>query len=92
MIILQRFSGFLLIVVVAFICGLAVYLGNHNIAQAVAQLDKVQKVNLDIDKENRAMYRNIQSLRLGGQALEKLCRAELGLVRGDEIIYLLPKE
>ena len=72
------------------ICGLGVYSGVANIRQASAQFELVQATNDRLDKENRALYRVILSLKQDPSALEKLCRSELGLVRPNEIVYLQP--
>lgn len=87
-----RYSGFIVGAAVLLLCVLAAYLGGANIQQAQAKLDKVRATNLQLDRDNRAMYHTIQNLRLGGAALEQLCRAELNLMRSDEIVYILPKD
>jgi cell division protein FtsB len=65
-------------------------MGMNDIKQAQAQWAQIRQNNLRLDKENRALYRTVQNLRQDPQALEKLCRSELGLVRPDEVIYLRP--
>ena len=72
------------------ICGLGIYMGIDNIRQAGQQLESIQQANARIDRENRALYSTIQTLKQDRTALENLCRSELGLVRADEIVYLKP--
>jgi cell division protein FtsB len=74
------------------LCGLGAAMGVNDINEAQAQLEQVRQVNWQLDKENRALYRTIQNLRQDPDALEKLCRSELGLVRANEIIYLEPQD
>ena len=82
----------LLLAGVLAICGLAVGSGVDNIRTARAQLEMVRQTNLTLDRENRAMYRTVQNLKQDNVAIERLCRNELGLVRANEIIYILPEK
>jgi cell division protein FtsB len=78
--------------VLVLICGLGIAMGVNDINEAEAQLEQVRQANWRMDRENRSLYRTIQNLRQDPDALEKLCRSELGLVRANEIIYLDPQD
>ncbi len=82
--------GLLLLCAIFAISGLGIYQGVENIRQAEGQLGMVLQTNHALDKENRVLYRSIQNLKQDRQALERLCRNELNLVRADEVIYQLP--
>jgi cell division protein FtsB len=65
-------------------------MGLEKIRLAQATLDTVVQTNQRLDKENRVLYRLIKALQQDREAMERLCRDELGLARTDEIIYLQP--
>ena len=88
--VLKRLLGLVFLCAIVLISGLGVFAGADNIRQAEAQLETVLQTNLELDKENRAMYRVVQQFKQSRAAMERLCRMELGMVRADEIIYQLP--
>ena len=73
------------------VSALGFIMGADNIRQAEAQLDAIYQTNYNIDRENRAMYKLAKNLRQDRAAMERLCRQELGVVRPDEVVYLLPQ-
>lgn len=69
------------------VCALTVYRGADTLLAAQAELDRVLAVNQELDRNNRALYHQVQRLRNDPHALEKACRREMGLVRPDEVVY-----
>jgi cell division protein FtsB len=87
---IRRLWYVLSLAIIGLICGLGLVMGMNEIQQAQTQFEQVRQSNLRLDKENRILYRTAQNLRQDPQALEKLCRSELGLIRPDEVIYVRP--
>jgi len=79
-----------LVVSVLAVCAFAVYKGSFQLVQVQEELAQVRKTNQSLDQENRALYRQVQRLRNDNQALEKVCRQEMKVVRPDEAIYQAP--
>ena len=69
------------------VCAFAVYRGSSQLIQVQEELAQVRKTNQNLDQENRTLYRQVQRLRNDNQALEKVCRQEMNLVRPDEVVY-----
>lgn len=72
---------------VAAICTLAVTRGLGNLSHVQDELQQVLQTNQRLEKENRAMYRQVSRLRGDTQALERACRRDMGVVRPDEVVY-----
>jgi cell division protein FtsB len=48
---------------------------------------RIDRSNLELQKKNRALYRNIQRLKHDPEYIEDIARSELGMVRKDEVVY-----
>lgn len=78
-----------LVSVLLLVCALAVYRGVSNLVQVRAELEQSKQINLRLDQDNRALYNQVTRLRNESQALERVCRREMGMVRADEVVYQL---
>ena len=54
--------------------------------------DRLHEANLELRKKNQERYRTIERLKNDSDFVEEIARAELGMVREDEIIILKQKE
>jgi cell division protein FtsB len=48
---------------------------------------RLDRSNLELQKKNRALYRNIQRLKHDPEFIEDIARSELGMVGKDEVVY-----
>jgi cell division protein FtsB len=69
------------------VSGLALGRGFANLHNLQEELKQVRQTNQRLDQENRAMYRLALRLRGEGEAMERVCRQEGGMVRPDEVVY-----
>lgn len=76
-----------LVVSVLLVCFFTVYKGTSQLSRAQEELSQVRMTNQRLDRENRSLYRQVQGLRSDNQALERVCRQEMGLVRPSEVVY-----
>ena len=81
-----------LIVSVLLVCSFAIYKGTSQLTRAQEELDQVRATNQRLDQENRSLYRQVQRLRSDNQALERVARREMGLVRSGEVVYQKPSK
>lgn len=66
------------------------WLGDGSIPQWRSLQEKItlqQQENADLALRNRAMEADIQELKQGEQSLEEQARAELGMIKEDEVYY-----
>ena len=69
------------------VCLFALYRGAEKLQAAQAELEQVVQTNQRLDRENRALYRQVMRLRSDPQALEREARREMGMVGQDEVVY-----
>jgi cell division protein FtsB len=72
------------------LCAVIFYRGMANFQSVQEELAQVRQTNQRLDQENRALYRQVLSLRGDDAAVERAARREMGLVRQDEVVYRLP--
>ncbi len=78
-----------LLLAAVLVSGLALGRGFANLHNLQEELRQVRQTNQRLDQDNRAMYRLALRLRGEGEAMERVCRQEGGLVRPDEVVYQL---
>ncbi len=76
-----------LVALVLGVCLLALYRGADKLQAARAELNQVVETNQRLDRENRALYRQVIRLRSDPRALEREARREMGMVGQDEVVY-----
>lgn len=69
------------------LCALGLYRGRSHLGQVREELAQVRATNQHLDKENRAMYRQVDRLRSDPQYLERTVRHDMGVLRSDEVVY-----
>lgn len=52
----------------------------------------LNRSSIELEKKNRALYRNIQRLKYDPEFVENIARNELGMVRKDEMVYQFRKK
>ncbi len=70
-------------------------LGDHGAVDLYQlHLGKValNRSSIELEKKNRALYRNIQRLKYDPEFVENIARNELGMVRKDEMVYQFRKK
>ncbi len=72
------------------VSGFLVSHGLDNLKQVREELKQVRQTNQRLERENRALYRTVLRLRSDPQALERVVRRDLGVVRADEVVYQDP--
>jgi len=77
----------LLVAGVLVLCVLGLARGLSSLSHMQEELQQVRQTNQRLDKDNRAMYRQVLRLRSDPQALERACRRDMGVVRPDEVVY-----
>lgn len=82
-----RLAWPLLVAGVLALCVLGLTRGLSNLSQVREELQQVRATNQRLDKENRAMYRQVERLRSDPQALERTVRRDMGVLRPDEVVY-----
>jgi cell division protein FtsB len=53
------------------------------------QLDAQRGENAKLEARNQALDADVRDLKTGTEAIEERARAELGMVRGDEVLFQL---
>ena len=53
---------------------------------------RIERLCVDLQKQNRALYDNIQRLKNDGEYIENIARTELGMVGKDEMVYQFKKK
>ena len=53
---------------------------------------RLNRSSLELQKNNQALYRNIQRLKNDPEFIENIARTELGMVRKDELVYQFRKK
>ena len=53
---------------------------------------RIERLCVDLQKQNRALYDNIQRLKNDGEYIENIARTELGMVGKDEMVYQFTKK
>lgn len=53
---------------------------------------RIERLGVDLQKQNRALYDNIQRLKNDGEYIENIARTELGMVGKDEMVYQFKKK
>ena len=53
---------------------------------------RMERLGVDLQKQNRALYDNIQRLKNDGEYIEYIARTELGMVGKDEMVYQFKKK
>ncbi|MBW1676845.1 MAG: septum formation initiator family protein [Deltaproteobacteria bacterium] len=53
---------------------------------------RLDRLNLELRKKNRALYRSIQRLKDDAEFVENIARGELGMVGKDEVVYQFRKK
>ncbi len=76
-----------LVALVLAVCLMALYRGAEKLQAARAELAQVVESNQRLDRENRALYRQVMRLRSDPRALEREARREMGMVGRDEVVY-----
>jgi cell division protein FtsB len=72
-----------------------VLLGDGGFMAVMKMRSRATQLQYQINAErraNEAMFQEIRALKTDPDAIEKLAREELNMMRPDETIYLLPKE
>jgi cell division protein FtsB len=57
-----------------------------------AQVEAQRRVNADLKARNQALDAEVRDLKQGYEAIEERARADLGMIRQDEIFFQLPAE
>jgi cell division protein FtsB len=57
-----------------------------------AQVDAQRRVNADLKARNQALDAEVRDLKQGYEAIEERARADLGMIRQDEIFFQLPAD
>ncbi len=81
---------FILLIIALAVLQHKLWLGDGNIIQWVKLQQKLktqQQENSHLAKRNKTLETDIQELKTGDQALEEQARAELGMIKDDEIYY-----
>jgi len=84
-------AGILMLFSFLFVIGL----GDHGAVDLYQlHLGKValNRSSIELEKKNRALYRNIQRLKYDPEFVENIARNELGMVRKDEMVYQFRKK
>ena len=53
------------------------------------QLDAQREANAKLEARNTSLDADVRDLKTGQEAIEERARAELGMVRGDEVLFQL---
>ena len=65
--------------------------GAIDLYQLRLQRDRMNQTNLELQKDNEALFRAIQRLKHDLDFVEDIARRELGMVRQDEVVVLKKK-
>ncbi len=57
-----------------------------------AELGEVQEANERLEAEVRALEREVEALRSDPEAIERVARDELGMIREGELVFQFPRE
>jgi cell division protein FtsB len=90
----QRYGRQILIIFVVVLVVHDIF-GPHGFLVMRRKQQEIQKVSAEIDrlnKENTALEQNVKELKTDPQAIRKIAREELGLVKPGEIIIKLPAQ
>jgi len=71
-------------------CALYAPNGWMDYRQKIAEFQRLQQENQQIEKENEALMRRITALKSNPRVIEKIAREELGCVRPGDYIYRIP--
>jgi cell division protein FtsB len=55
------------------------------------ELRRVRELNSDLDRENARLRKEVEALRHDASYVEQVIRDELGFVRADEMVILIPE-
>lgn len=80
----------LILAAVLALCALVLWRGVVKLSGLQEELAAARQSNARLDKENRALYRQVQRLRQDKTALERAARRDMGLVGDDEVVYTGP--
>jgi cell division protein FtsB len=56
------------------------------------EVQQMKKMNAELLTSNSRLAQRIQALRTDERVIEQIAREELGMIRGDETIFLFPPE
>ncbi len=62
--------------------------GAIDLYQLRLQRDRMNQTNLELQKDNEALFRTIQRLKHDLDFVEDIARRELGMIRQDEVVVL----
>ncbi len=56
------------------------------------ELDRLQTLNTDLEQDNARLRREIEALKHNPRHVERVVREELGFVKQDEVIFIVPSD
>lgn len=83
----SRYWWPLILAAVLALCALVLWRGAARLSGLQQELAQARQTNERLDRENRALYRQVQRLRQDQTAQERAARREMGLVGEDEVVY-----
>ncbi|MBE9580632.1 MAG: septum formation initiator family protein [Proteobacteria bacterium] len=66
--------------------------GAVDLYQLKLERDHLERVNLDLQRKNRALYRTIERLKDDLDFVENIARTELGMTARDDVVILRKKD
>ena len=65
--------------------------GVQHLNRLERELVQLQQDNRRLEEENRALVEQARRLKFDGRAIEEVARNELGLVRPDDLVFLIER-
>ncbi len=83
------FSFFVLIVIVLALFAVFGDKGLVDVYRLAGERDRILAFNRSLEKENRELKKKIALLRTDRRFIERTAREELGMIGGNEVIYMI---